>query len=190
MLYELPLSSLSALFRTYLEDIPIVLGSDLAVLVRSPTSRFDSNMVDLVSPLNDDRDDDCLTSSVLNLSNLLLQSVHGELKPGLNLCHIQYLRLQGQYHLILPPNGMQDRFLGHIWFFQMGPILEFLPNTPNRQVQLKAQDRRIFPGALVYFLLEVRLYIWWGGERPKEAARRMVLRGEERQQGDTAGFLL
>ena len=103
--------------RTYLEDIRIVLGSALAALVRSPNPRFESDMADLVSPLNNDRDDDYLTRSLLTRSNLLLQSV-------------QYLRLQGQYHLILPPNGMQDNFLGHLWFFQMGPTLELLPNDP------------------------------------------------------------
>ena len=116
--------------RTCLEDIRIVLGSALGVLVMSPNPRFDLDMADLVSPLNDDRDDDCLTSSVLTRFNLLLQSVHGELKPSINLCHIQYLRLQGQYHLILPPNGMQDFFLGHVWFVQMVPTLELPTNTP------------------------------------------------------------
>ena len=87
-------------------------------------------MADLVSPLNDVRDNDYLTSSVLTCSNLLLQSVHGQLKPGVNLCHIQYIRLQGQYHLILPSNSMQDRFLGHVWFFHMVATLEILPNSP------------------------------------------------------------
>ena len=38
--------------------------------------------------------------------------------------------MQDQYHLILPPNGMQDCFLGHVWFVQMGPTLELLPNAP------------------------------------------------------------
>ena len=128
--YELPLLSFSVLCRTCLEDIHIVLVSALAVLVRSSNPRFDSDMVDLVSPLNDDRDDDCPTSSVITCSNLLLQSVHGELKPGLNLFHIQHHRLQGQYRLILTPDGMQDRFLGHVWFVQMGPTLEIFPNTP------------------------------------------------------------
>ena len=85
-------------------------------------------MADLISPLNDDRGDDCLTSFVLTHSNLILQSVHRELKPGLNLCHIQNLRQRGQYHLILPPNGTQDRFLVHVWFVQMGPTLELLLN--------------------------------------------------------------
>ena len=80
--------------------------------------------------LEDDRDDDCITSSGLTRPNLLLQSAHSELKPGLNIFHIKYLCLQGQYHLILPSNGMQDRFLGHVWFFQMGPTLELPPNTP------------------------------------------------------------
>ena len=75
-------------------------------------------------------DDDYLTRALLTCSNLLLKSVHDELNPGLNLCHIQYLCLQGQYHLILLPNGMQDRFLGHVWFVQMGPTLELLPNSP------------------------------------------------------------
>ena len=88
----------------------------MTLLVRSPNPRFDSDMADLVSPLNDDRDDDYLTRFLLNRSNILLQSG-------------QYLRLQGQYHLILPPNSMQDRFLGHIWFVQMGPTLELLPNA-------------------------------------------------------------
>ena len=68
-------------------------------------------------------------------SDLLLQIVHDELNPGLNIRHLQYLRLRGHYHLILPPNGMQDRLLGHIWFFQMGPTLELLPNAPYHQVQ-------------------------------------------------------
>ena len=86
-------------------------------------------MADLVSPSNDNRDDNCLASSVLTRSDLLLQSVHSELKPGLNICHIQYLCLQGQYQLILPPNGMQDRLLGHTWFVQMGPTLELPPNA-------------------------------------------------------------
>ena len=93
-----------------------MLGNALAVLVRSPNPRFESDMAVLVSSLNYDRDDGCLTSSVLTRSNLLLQSVHGDLKPGLNLCHIQYLRLQGQYLLILTRNGMQDRFIGHVYF--------------------------------------------------------------------------
>ena len=115
--YELSLSSLYALCRTYLEDIRIVLGSALTVLVRYPNPRFDSDMADLVSPLKNDREDDYLTRSLLTLSNLLLQSV-------------QYLVLQGQYHLILPPNGMQDRFLGHLWYVQMGPTVELLPNAP------------------------------------------------------------
>ena len=116
-LYELPLSSLSALCRTYLEDIRIAIGSALVVLVRSPNPHFDLDMADLVSVLNDDRDDDYLKRSLLTRSNLLLQSV-------------QYLRLQGQYHLILPPNGMHDRFIGHVWFVQMGTTLELLPNAP------------------------------------------------------------
>ena len=115
--YELPPLSLSALCRTYLEDICIVLGSSLEVLVRSPNPRFDSDMADLVSPLNDDRDDNYLTRSLLTRSNLLLQSV-------------QCLCLQVHYHLILPPNGTQDRFLGHVWFVQMGPTIELLPNAP------------------------------------------------------------
>ena len=63
-------------------------------------------------------------------SNLLLQIVHGELKPGLNLCHLQYLCLKDWYQLILPPCGMQDCLLGHIWFVQMGLTLELLPNAP------------------------------------------------------------
>ena len=114
--YELTLSSLSVLCRTYLEDIRIVIGSALVVLVRSPNPRFDSDMADLISPLNGDRDDDYHTRSLLTRSNLLLQSV-------------QYLLLQGQYQLILAPNGMQDIFLGHVWFVQMGPTLEILPNA-------------------------------------------------------------
>ena len=73
-------------------------------------------MADLVSTLNGDRDDDYHTRSVLTCSNLLLQSV-------------QYLCLQGQYQIILPLEGMQDRFLGHVWFFQMGLTLELLPNA-------------------------------------------------------------
>ena len=93
-----------------------MLGIALAVLVRSPNPRFDSDMADPVSPLNGDRNDDYLTRSLLTRSNLLLHSV-------------QYLRLQGQYQLILPPNGMQDRFLGHVWFVQMGPTLDLLPNA-------------------------------------------------------------
>ena len=97
-------------------DIRIVLGSALAVLVRYPNTRFDSDMADLVSPLNGDRDDDYHTRSLLTRSNLLLQIV-------------QDLRLHGQYQLILPPNGMQDRFLGHVWFVHMGPTLELLPNS-------------------------------------------------------------
>ena len=117
--YELPPSSLSALCRTYLEDIRIVLGSALTVLVRSPNPLFDSDMADLVSPLNGDRNDDYHTRSLLTRSNLLLQSV-------------QHPRLQGQYQLILPPNGMQDRFLGHVWFVQMGPTLELLSNATYR----------------------------------------------------------
>ena len=44
--------------RTYLEDIHIVISSALAVLVRSPNPLFDSDMADLVSTLNADRDDD------------------------------------------------------------------------------------------------------------------------------------
>ena len=88
-----PSSSLSALCHTYLEDIRIVLGRSLSVLVRSPNPRFDLDMADLVSPLNGDRDDDYHTRSLLTRSNLLLQSV-------------QYLRLRGQYQLILPSNGM------------------------------------------------------------------------------------
>ena len=36
---------------------------------------------------------------------------------------------------------MQDSFLGHIWFVQMGPTLELLPNAPYHKVQLKDQDR-------------------------------------------------
>ena len=87
-------------------------------------------MADLVLPLNNNRDDDCLTISVLTCYNPLPQSVYGELNIGLNICHIQYLRLQGQYHLILPPNGMQNCFLGHVWLVQMGPTLDLLPNTP------------------------------------------------------------
>ena len=43
-------------------------------------------MADLVSPLNGDRDDDYHAS-------------------------VQYLCLQGQYQLILPPNGMQDELI-------------------------------------------------------------------------------
>ena len=73
-------------------------------------------MADLVYPLNDVRDNKYLTRSLLTRSNLLLQRV-------------QYFRLQGQYQLILPPNGMQDRFLGHVWFVQMGPTLDLLPNS-------------------------------------------------------------
>ena len=57
-----------------------------------PNLRFDSDMADLVSPLNGDRDDNYHTRSLLTRSNLLLQSV-------------QYLRLQGQYQLILPVNA-------------------------------------------------------------------------------------
>ena len=72
-----------------------------------------------------------LIGGLLERSDPLLQIVHSELKPGLNLCHLQYLRLRGQYHLILPPNGMQDRLLGHIWFVDIGLILELLPNAPN-----------------------------------------------------------
>ena len=128
--YKLPPFSLSALCCTCKEDVRIVLVSALAVLVWSPNPRFDSDMADLVSPLNYDRDDDCLTSSALTISNFLLQSVSGELKPGLNLSPIQYICLQGQYLLILPPNDMQDRFLGHVWFVPMGPTLKLLPNTP------------------------------------------------------------
>ena len=93
-----------------------MLGIALVVLVRSPNPRFDSDMADLVSPLSGDRDDDYHTRYLLTRSNLLLQSV-------------QYLHLRGQYQLILPPNGMQDCFLGHIWFVQMGPTLEILPNA-------------------------------------------------------------
>ena len=93
-----------------------MLGSALAVLLRSSNPRFDSDMADLVSPFNGDRDDDYHTRSLLTRSNLLLQS-------------LQYIHLQGQYQLILPPNGMQDRFLGHIWFVQMGSTLELLPNA-------------------------------------------------------------
>ena len=93
-----------------------MLGSALAVVVRSPNPRFDSDMADLVSPLNGDRDDDYHTRSLLTCSNLLLQSV-------------QYICLQGQYQLILLLNGMQDRFLGHVWFVKMGPTLELLSNT-------------------------------------------------------------
>ena len=104
-----------------------MLGSALAVVVRSPNPSFDSDMVDLVSPLNGDRDDDYHTRSLLTRSNLLLQS-------------LQYLCLQGQYQLILPPNGMQDRFLGHVWFVQMGPTLELLsgegPKEAARQIGL------------------------------------------------------
>ena len=111
-----PLSSLSSLCRTYLEDIRIALGSTLAVVVRSPNPRFNLDMADLVSPLNCDTDDDYHTRYLLTRSNLLLQS-------------LQYLRLQGQYQLILPPNGMQDRFFGHVCFVQMGPTLELLPNA-------------------------------------------------------------
>ena len=107
-----------------------MLGSALVVLVRSPDPHFYLDMAELVSPLNDDRDDDCLTRYLLTLSNLLLQRVHSELKPGLNLCHIQYLRLQGQYHLILPLNGMQDYFIGHLSLVHMGPTLEILLNAP------------------------------------------------------------
>ena len=59
-------------------------------------------------------DSDNHARSLLTHSNLLLQSV-------------QYLGLQGQYQLILPPNGMQDRFLGHLWFVQMGLTLELPP---------------------------------------------------------------
>ena len=90
-----PLSSLSSLCRTYLEDIRIVLGSAMAVIVRSPNPRFESDIADLISPLNGDRDDNYHTRSLLTRSNLLLQSV-------------QYLRLQGQYQLILPPNSTLD----------------------------------------------------------------------------------
>ena len=93
-----------------------MLGIALAVLVRSPNPRFDSDMADLVSPLNGDRDDDYHTRYLLNRYNLLLQSV-------------QYLRLQVQYQLILPSNDVQDRFLGHVWFVQMGPTLELFPNA-------------------------------------------------------------
>ena len=57
-----------------------------------------------------------LTNNI-RISDSLLQSV-------------QYLVLQGQYHLIMPPNGMQDSFLGHVWFVQMGPTVELLPNAP------------------------------------------------------------
>ena len=109
-------SSSSALCRTCLEDIRIVLGIAFAVLVRSPNPRFDSDMADPVSPLNGDRDDDYHTRSLLTRSTLLLQSV-------------QYLLLHGQYHLILPPNGTQHCFLSHVWFVQMGPTLELLPNA-------------------------------------------------------------
>ena len=114
--YELPPSSLSALCLTYLEDTRIVLDSALTVLVSSPNPLFDSDMADLISPLNGDRDNDYHTRYLLTCSNLLLQSV-------------QYLCLQGQYQLILLPNGMKDRFLVHVWFVQMGPTLELLPNA-------------------------------------------------------------
>ena len=52
-----------------------MLGSALAVLVRSPNPCFDSDMADLVSPLNGDRDDDYHTRSLLTCSNLFLQCV-------------------------------------------------------------------------------------------------------------------
>ena len=94
-----------------------MLGIVLAVLVRSPNPHFDSDMANPISPLDGDRNDDYYTISLLTHSNLLLESV-------------QYLRLQGQYQLILLPNGMQDSILGHIWFVHMGPILELLPNVP------------------------------------------------------------
>ena len=179
--YELPLLSPSALCRTCLEDTRIVLGSALAVLVRFPNLRFDSDMADLVSPLNDDRYKDYLTRYLLTRSNFLLPSVHGELNPGLNLCHIQYLRLQGQYHLIIPPNGLQDPFLGHILFYHMGPTLKILPNAPYLQVPVKAQDRNIPPVAFIYLLLEVRLYNWGGGE--KDQNKRREKWGSEARNG-------
>ena len=56
--YEPPPLSLSALCRTYLEDIHIVIGSALSVLVRSPNPFFNLDKSDLFSPLNDDRDND------------------------------------------------------------------------------------------------------------------------------------
>ena len=45
--YEIPPSSLSTLCRTYLEDIRIVLGITLEVLVRSPNPRFNLDIQDL-----------------------------------------------------------------------------------------------------------------------------------------------
>ena len=48
------------------------------------------------------------------------------------------------------------------------PTLDILPNDPYLQVLLKAQDRNIPPGAFVYLLLEVRLYIRGGGEKDQK----------------------
>ena len=44
-------------------------------------------------------------------------------------------------------------------------------NAPYLQVLIKAQDRNIPPGAFVYFLLEVHLYIQGGGEKDQRKRR-------------------
>ena len=81
-----------------------------------------------------------LLGGLLKRSSLLMQIIHGELKPGLNICHLHYILLQGQYHLIMLPNGVQDNLLGHILFVHMGLTLELLLDAPYFQVQLKYQD--------------------------------------------------
>ena len=105
--YELPQSSLSALCRTYLEDIRIVLGSALAVLVRSPNPRFDLDMADLISPLNNGKDNDYLTRSLLTRSNLLLQSVQISSPAGPVSPHFAAERHAGSFSwpYIVCPDG-------------------------------------------------------------------------------------
>ena len=86
---------------------------------------------------------------------------------------------------------MHNRFLGHIWFVQMGLTLEPPPQCPVASSPAQILGPQYFPGSICLFRSRgTPLYQVGGGERPKEAARRMGIGGEEQQQCATAGFLL